>query len=403
MEDIRIDFNFISPKIIFGRGKIKDLGQETTSILKHRNLKKFNVFLVSGKESLKKSGYLAKIENVFAKERIILHLYSEVVKEPATTLINKGKNLVLENQCHLVIGIGGGSVMDTAKAIAGLATNGGIVEEYHAGKQFIKPPLPFILVPTTSGTGSELTNNAVIKDEKLGIKKSIRGLWANTALLDPEITLTLPKKYTAYSGADALVQAIESFVSKSANFISDFFAKEAIKLLGENLPKVVDNLKDIDIREKMMLGSLFDALSFSNGKLGAVHGFAHPIGIKHDIAHGLICGTLLPYVMEYNLEVKSAVKKYAWIADTFYTQNVLPGYGNCPKQIPKDNLGKARWVIAKLRDILNYIEIPMHLNEIGIKESDLENIVQDTSGSSLQNNPRDTDRTSLRTILLNAL
>ncbi|MFW9930800.1 MAG: iron-containing alcohol dehydrogenase family protein [Candidatus Thorarchaeota archaeon] len=403
MNKTSINFDFLSPKIIFGRGKIEQIGKETIRILRARETKNVRVLLVTGKSSLKKSGYLDKINEIMAKNGITSYLYDRVVKEPTTEIVNYGKEFTLENECHLVIGIGGGSVMDTAKAIAGLINNGGIVEDYHAGKKFVKPPLPFILVPTTSGTGSEITNNAVIKDEKLGIKKSIRGLWANTALLDPELTLPLPKTYTAYSGADALVQAIESLVSKSANFISDFFAKEAIKILSMTLPKVVIDLNNIQLREQMMLGSLLDALSFSNGKLGAVHGFAHPIGIKFDIPHGLICGILLPYVMEYNLKVNSVVKKYAWIGDTLSAQKILPSYGICPEQLPKEPFKKAEWAIRKLKDIFLYIGIPLHLNQIGIKESDIDDIVEDTKGSSLDNNPRATTKESLIEILRNAL
>ena len=403
MDANSVKFNFISPRIIFGRGKINESAKEVKSLLKDKDIKSIKVFLVSGKNSLKKSGNLERIDTILGKDGIKLYIYDKVFKEPTTKIVNLGKELAIENKCHLVIGIGGGSVMDTAKAIAGLVSNGGTVEEYHAGREFIKAPLPFILIPTTSGTGSEITNNAVIKDEKLGIKKSIRGLWANTALLDPELTLQLPKDYTAYSGADALVQAIESLVSKSANFISDFFAKEALKILGMNLPKVVYNLNNIALREKMMLGSLFDALSFSNGKLGAVHGFAHPTGVKFDIPHGLICGLLLPYVMEYNLAVDTALKKYAWIAQTFSNQNILNGYGDCPEQIPRNELDKAHWLIKKLKDLFHYIGIPLRLSEIGIKESDLDDIVQDTKGSSLDNNPRDTNKDSLKKILQNAL
>ena len=403
MSNKGVNFTFITPKVIFGRGTINILGNEALSLLKDESDKNIKILIVSGKDSLKTNGYLEHIKKIFENIEIELCVYNEVVKEPTTEIVNNGKEFLLDLDCQLIIGVGGGSVMDTTKAIAGIATNGGNVEDYHAGKEFLKPPLPFILVPTTSGTGSEITNNAVIKDEKKGFKKSIRGLWANTAILDPEITLSLPKKYTAYSGADALVQAIESLVSKSATLISDFFAKEAIKLLGDNLPKVVDDLKNIVLREKMMLGSLFDALSFANGKLGAVHGFAHPIGIKFNLPHGLICGLLLPYIMEYNLGIESALKKYAWIANIFAKQNILKNYGCCPEHLPEDNLEKAKWGIEKLRDILNYINIPLHLREVGIKESDLEDIIQDTKGSSLQNNPRDTNKESLKKILLNAL
>ncbi len=400
-----LEFNFFSPRIIFGKGKIRELGQEVLKISKQTGNNSPKVFLVSGKSSLKKSGYLDKIKNILETENIPLVIYDKAGKEPTTDILNEGKEMAIEKECSIIAGVGGGSVMDTAKGIAGLVTNGGIVEDYHAGKEFLKLSLPFILIPTTSGTGSEITNNAVIKDEKLGIKKSIRGLWASLALLDPEITLSLPKQFTAYPGADALVQAIESFVSKSSNFMSEFFAKKSIKYLGVNLQRVCDNLSNISFRENMMVGSLLGALSFANanGKLGAVHGFAHPIGIKHNIPHGLICGLLLPYVMEYNITIESVVEKYAWIGELFFKQKILVDYGECPNTLPLGKKEKAKWAIKKLKDLFGYVGITLHLEEIGILENDIDDIVKDTTGSSLANNPRDTDKNSLREILLNAL
>ena len=397
------NFNFICPKIIFGKGRIGELSQEIVNTLKPKGIEHPKTFLVSGKSSLKKSGYLEKIRSSLEDLKIDLEIYDKAGKEPTTIILNEGKEIALEQKANVIVGIGGGSVMDTAKGIAGLVTNGGIVEDYHAGKEFLKSPLPFILIPSTSGTGSEVTNNAVIKDENSGVKKSIRGLWASLALLDPKITLSLPKKYTAYAGADALVQAIESLVSKGSNFISVFFAKEAIKLLGPNLPKVYDDLANIDLREKMMLGSLLDGLSFANGKLGAVHGFAHPIGIKYDLPHGLICGLLLPYVMEYNRPLNNVAEKYAWIAELFNKEKILTDYGDCPKLMPTDKKGKAKWIIEKIKDIFQYIGIPLHLSDVGIREEDIDDIVKDTTGSSLANNPRDTDKQTLKEILLNAL
>ncbi len=403
MKFSEIKFNFICPKIIFGKGRIGELSQEIVNTLKPKGIEHLKTFLIIGKNSLKRSGYLEKIRRSLEELKIELEIYDKAGKEPTTTILNEGKEIALEQKANVIVGIGGGSVMDTAKGIAGLVTNGGIVEDYHAGKEFLKSPLPFILIPSTSGTGSEVTNNAVIKDENSGVKKSIRGLWASLALLDPKITLSLPKKYTAYAGADALVQAIESLVSKGSNFISVFFAKEAIKLLGPNLPKVYADLANIDLREKMMLGSLLDGLSFANGKLGAVHGFAHPIGIKYDLPHGLICGLLLPYVMEYNRPLNNVAEKYAWIAELFNKEKILTDYGECPKLMPTDKKGKAKWIIEKIKDIFQYIGIPLHLSDVGIREEDIDDIVKDTTGSSLANNPRDTDKQTLKEILLNAL
>ncbi|MBD3255008.1 MAG: iron-containing alcohol dehydrogenase, partial [Candidatus Lokiarchaeota archaeon] len=368
-----------------------------------RTIREPRIYLVTGKSSLKQSGYLEIIKSNLSEANIFVEVYDKAGKEPTTNILNKGKEEFLEKGCDLIVGVGGGSVMDTAKGIAGLASNGGIVEDYHAGREFINPPVPFILIPTTAGTGSEVTNNAVIKDAEKGIKKSIRGLYATVALLDPEITLSLPKTFTAYPGADALVQAIESLVSKASNYISDLFAKESIKLLGKSLPKVYDDLDNVVLREKMMLGSLLGAISFANGKLGAVHGFAHPIGVKHNVPHGLICGLLLPYVMEYNIALESVVDKYAWIAELFRFQKILTNYGESSSKLPKEKKEKAKWVIQKIKDIFTYIDIPMHLTEIGIEEEHLDAIVIETKGSSLDNNPRDTDKESLKNILLNAL
>ncbi|HEY0088840.1 MAG TPA: iron-containing alcohol dehydrogenase, partial [Candidatus Lokiarchaeia archaeon] len=279
LSTIKFDFNI--PRISFGIGKINDLGRELLNILKPIEIEIPKVLIVSGKESLRKSGHLNAIRINLEKLNIHFEIYDKVNKEPTTSIVNNGRDIFLKEKCNITVGIGGGSALDSAKAIAGLVTNGGTIEDYHAGKEFIKAPIPFILCPTTSGTGSEVSNNAVIIDEKKGIKQSVRGLWTNLALLDPELTLFLPKSLTAQTSADAPVQAIESLVSKGSNFISDLFAKESIKLLGENLPKVYDDLNNIELRENMMLGSLLDGISFANGKLGAVHGFAHPIGVKY--------------------------------------------------------------------------------------------------------------------------
>ena len=398
-----IKFNFITPRIIFGSGKINELGKEVHALLNAQKIEKARSLLVTGESSLKKTGNLNKIEKILTETKISIEKYQKAIKEPDTQIINQGTQIAIEKNCNIIIGIGGGSVMDTAKAIAGLITNGGMVENYLAGQEFFQPPLPFILIPTTSGTGSEITNNSVIKNQKTGLKKSIRGLWANLALLDPELTLSLPKNYTAYSGADALVQAIESLVSKSKNFISDYFARKAIELLGKNLPLVNDDLFNINLREKMMLGSLMGAISFANGKLGAVHGFAHPIGIQHDIAHGLICGLLLPHIMRYNVELESVRKDYAWIGKLFHDQKILLDHGDCPKLFPEDLKSQAIWAILKLEDIFQYIGIPHHLSEVGILEKHLNEIVRDTTGSSLANNPRDTNKETLLQILKNAL
>ena len=407
MENLNF-FNFLfrSPRIIFGRGKISILGEQARILHGKDKNKKLNAFLVTGKSSLKKSGNLNRILNNLDKANVPVFIYDEIEGEPTTLVINRGKELAIQNKIDVVIGIGGGSVIDSAKGISGLVTNGGIVQDYHAGKRsFDKPGLPFIVAPTTSGTGSEVSNNAVIIDPVRQIKQSIRGdkMMAHIVILDPELVLSCPKKYTAFSGADALVQSIEAFVSKSSNYLSDIFAIESIKLLLPSLPKVVNGLLNIELREKMMLGSFLDGLAFATSKLGAVHGFAHPIGVKHKINHGLICGLLLPYVMKYNAELVYVQKKYAYIADIAVQSNIATEINLKIRDCPDSINDKALWIIELIKKIFEHCEIPLHLKDIGITEEDIDDIVKDTKGSSLNNNPRDTDKQSLKQILLNAL
>lgn len=400
------DFLFRSPRIIFGRGKISLLGEQSRYICEKDIKKELNAFLVTGKSSLKKSGNLEKILKNLNEANISVFIYDEIEGEPTTTVINYGKKLVIEQKSNIIIGIGGGSVMDSAKCISGLVTNDGIVEDYHVGRRsFDKAGLPLILAPTTSGTGSEVTNNGVVIDPTRGIKQSIRGdkMMAHVVILDPELVLSCPKKYTTFSGADALVQSIEAFVSKASNYLSDFFAIESIKLLLPSLPKVVNDLLNIELREKMMLGSFIDGLAFATSKLGAVHGFAHPIGVKHNINHGLVCGLLLPYVMDYNVELEHVQKKYAYIADIAVQSNIINEVDLKIKDCPDRIKDKAVWTIELIRKIFKHCEIPLHLKEIGITEDCIDDIVKDTKGSSLNNNPRDTDKESLKQILLNAL
>ncbi len=407
MENLNF-FNFLfrSPRIIFGRGKISILGEQARILYGKDKNKKINAFLVTGKSSLKKSGNLEKILKNLNEAKISVYVYNEIEGEPTTLVINRGKELAIENKTDVVIGIGGGSVIDSAKGISGLVTNGGIVQDYHAGKRsFDKPGLPFIVAPTTSGTGSEVSNNAVIIDPARGIKQSIRGdkMMAHIVILDPELVLSCPKKYTAFSGADALVQSIEAFVSKASNYLSDIFAIESIKLLLPSFPKLVNDLLNIELREKMMLGSFLDGLAFATSKLGAVHGFAHPIGVKHNINHGLICGLLLPYVMKYNTELEHVQKKYAYIADIAVQSNIATEINLKIRDCPDSIKNKDIWTIELIKKIFEHCEIPLHLKEIGITQKDIDDIVKDTKGSSLNNNPRDTDKESLKQILLNAL
>lgn len=293
----KFEFQFRTPKIIFGRDSL----EKVPDLCRQYGAKGFLITGISFKKNTEKFNQLI---DRFEELRIQISVKIRRGGEPTLSEVDSLVESAVIDNIDWILGIGGGSSLDLAKAVSGLATNKGSAEEYQKGKILLKQALPFIAAPTTSGTGSEITNNSVLIDRKKNIKKSIRGdsMLAKVAVYDPILTISVPPDITANTGCDALTQAIESYVSQSCNILSDFFAEKSIQFIIENIENAYKNGKDIITREKMLYGSMLSAISFSNSKLGAVHGFAHPIGALHNIPHGKICGLLLPYVMKFNLE-----------------------------------------------------------------------------------------------------
>ncbi len=381
-----ISFSFSETNVIFKRGCIKELPD---LILKLKNIDDDpRTALFIGGGSLERTGQLQKIRKSLSDKGIDSYIYSCGSEEAQVEIVNTGVKFCIEHNIKVIVGIGGGSVMDTAKAVSGIVTNGGTMEEYHDGKQFVEHGLPLILIPTTSGTGSEASNNAVILDKKRKIKKSIRGsqIQAIHALLDPELVLTCPPTITAYSGGDAFVQAIEAYFSKFSHELSDMYALKAIQLIADNLPLAFENGMNIEARSAVHLGSYLAGVAFSNAKLGAIHGFAHPIGVLFDVPHGLICSLLLPYVLEFNRPVREV--KYKKLEEIM--KHAKPNY-------------KGKNLNEMIFDLLDKLKIPKRLSELGIRESDFDAIVKDTKGGSLDANPRPTTPELLKQILKSAL
>lgn len=297
-----------------------------------------------------------------------------------------------------VLAIGGGSVLDAGKAAAALATNGGGAARYQEGPVLSVPGIPFVAVPTTAGTGSEVTSNAVLINPARGVKLSIRGpgMLARKAILDPVLTASAGKRVTAHAGMDALVQAIESLVSVASNPLTDMLALEAIRHIWHALPRAFEDGSDLDARERVLHGSLLSALSFANGKLGAVHGFAHPIGARLGLPHGLACGVLLPHVMRFNLDggITDVTRKYAM------TCRIMDGDIACDDI---DDILLATRAIEHVVALQARLGIPARLGDTGMTVGDIDPVVQDTKGSSLDANPRSTTKESLAGILRGAL
>jgi len=227
--------------------------------------------------------------------------------EPTVEMITVGVEKAREIQCNMVVSIGGGSVVDTGKAIAALVNNHGNLIDYleviGQGKKFEALPVPFIAVPTTAGTGAEVTKNAVIASPEHGVKVSLRhpAMLPRCAVIDPELAVTLPAPVTAATGLDALTQCIEALVSIKATPLTDGFCREGIQRAARSLKTTCTDGTNLPAREDMALAALLSGLALANAGLGAVHGFAGPIGGRCGAPHGAVCARLLPHVMQTNI------------------------------------------------------------------------------------------------------
>jgi alcohol dehydrogenase class IV len=320
-------------------------------------------------------------------------LFAELEGEPTLALVEDGIRLCRQAGCDVVVGLGGGSPMDAAKAVAGLVRQPGSVADYHRGWPLEAPALPLITIPTTAGSGAEVTRNAVLSDPGRRVKASIRGpdWYARIALIDPLLTAPVPAEVTAASGGDALCQAIEAFVSIGASPATDALAGEAVRLVGRSLVPAFRDGAELAARSDMLYGSLLAGMALVNARLGAVHGMAHPLGLRFDIPHGTVCGLLLPHVMAYNLPW--AEEKYAQVARWL---GVEPA-GQSEAEL-------ARRSVEAVQQRLEQIDLPLRLRHFGVTETDLPIIVEESLPSgSLKHNPRPLDAADVSAILSAAL
>jgi alcohol dehydrogenase class IV len=275
-------------RILFGAGMARDLNSCAAG-LGSRPL------LVTGSSPDRARSLLAKCAT-FA-----------VSGEPTVDLIRQGVASARDRECDVVVAVGGGSALDAGKAIAALLANSGdpldYLEVIGRGQPLPKPPVPFLALPTTAGTGSEVTRNAVLGSPEHRVKASLRSasMLPRVALIDPELTLTLPPPVTAASGLDALTQLIEPYVSMRANPMTDLFCVDGIRRAAVALPRAWENGGDREARTEMAWAALLGGLALANAGLGAVHGFAAPVGGMFPAPHGAICAALLPHAMEMNV------------------------------------------------------------------------------------------------------
>ena len=358
-------------KIVFGNGSFSGLAGHLAELKVKRPL-----VVLDG--NLAGTGFGGKIAGLMEKAKIDFTLYDKAAPEPPIELADEGTKLAQKKKCDGVVGIGGGSAMDLAKAISVLAANRGKAEDYLGLNRVPGPGLPKIMVPTTAGTGSEVTFTAVFIRKKLKKKEGMNSpyLYPELALLDPELTLTLPPHPTAATGIDALCHAIESYTSINASPMSELMSLEAIRLISDNLRTAVHDGTNIEAREAMLLGSLYAGLGLANAGVTAVHSLSYPLGGKYGISHGLANTIMLPRVMAFNLP--GAREKFVDIAEIM---------GEIIDDLP---IREAAYLaVEAVEDLIEDCGIFTTLEELEIPEADFPELakVAMTVARPLANNP----------------
>lgn len=378
---------FQSPnKVFFGINSSEKVGKEATALGTKRTL-------VVTDQGVIKAGLLDGVKKSLESEGISVSVFDGVEPDPGTRIANECGKAAISGNADLIVGIGGGSSIDVAKGGALLATNEGNIVDYLGVDKVPRQCLPTILIPTTSGTGSEVTRVLVVTDEEDRTKQVVFSdyLFARVAIIDPALTLSMPAIVTADTGIDALVHAIESYVCKESGPFSDMLALQAITLIAENLPRAFCKGSDLDARNKMALASCMAGLAFTSSGLGAVHALSYPLDSEFGISHGRSQGAILPYIIEFNRS--GDIGKYAEIAKAMGEKiNQISGFEATEK------------LIGSIWRLLNVLGISTRLQDYGITDKDIDTLV---AGAMKQSrlfgpNPRDIVEDDVRNIYIRA-
>jgi alcohol dehydrogenase class IV len=373
--------------MVIGPGCVAQLADETKRIGAKKALVVTDPGLVT-------TGIVARVEESLLSAGLVVDRFDSVESDPRYEIATQAAESAQSSEAEVIIGIGGGSPLDIAKAASVLATNEGSVNSFFGIDLLKKPGLPTILVPTTAGTGSEVTPIAILSDETEKLKKGIVSpfLFPRTAILDPELTLGLPPGVTAATGMDALIHAVEAYTSKNASNLTDMAAVEAMSLIAHNIRKAFADGSNIEARSNMLEGSMLAGMAFANAGVTAVHAFAYPIGAEFHIPHGIANSIMLIPVMEFNMLANFS--KFADMAEILG--------GDTEGLTDREAAFEA---IEVLRDLSEDLQIPTALSGYGIKESDIPGLAAGVMKVTrlLANNPRQLTLSDAEAIYLKAL
>lgn len=367
--DADLSFNYVSPtRVIFGSGSIDELSMEVSALGKR-------AFLVTD-PGLMETGLADQVKDGLG--RLLVGVYADVPQDSGMDVVDRGAASALAAGADVLVSLGGGSVIDTAKGMCIVMTEGGSLRDFQGMQMLTRPQTPHVVIPTTAGTGSEVTAGAVVLDTEQGQKIIIFEHFniPRVAILDPHMTENLPPELTASTGMDAMTHAVEGYVAQARNPISDAAALHAIRLIVKYLPLAVENGGDLVARGQMQIAALIAGWAFSNAMLGLVHAMAHSLGAVRRIPHGLANGILLPHVMRYNSEEVPQL-----MADIGAAMGIAVH--------DMDAFTAAQAAVDKMEVFTGSVGLNQRLRDLGVTEEDLDACARlSMSDGSIIYNPR---------------
>lgn len=379
-------FNFSVPQdIIAGPGSISKLGETAVKLGGRRAL------IISGPR-LNKMGLVDKCRDALQDAGIASAAFTETEGNPSVETVDKAAELFRESGADFIVAFGGGSPMDVAKAVAVVAKYGGSITEYEGGGKVPGPVIPQIAIPTTAGTGSEVTAFSVITDHSRNYKLTVFSyeLIPAYAILDPELITTAPASVAAACGMDAFIHACESYMSTASSPFTEMMSEKAMELIGGSIRAYVANRGDLEAAENMLVGSMFAGIAFSWARLGNVHAMSHPVSAYFDVPHGVANAILLPTILEYNMLADKG--KYLKIYN--YISRVRSGADRFLPQM----------LVDEIKALNASLGIPDGLAAVGVREDKIEAMADDAMKSgNIQVNPRSSGKMDIVSLYRKAM
>jgi alcohol dehydrogenase class IV len=377
---------FHAPEIVFGPGSLAEAGFAAERLGAHRP------FVVTD-PGLMATGWVDELLGHLSERGLVPTLWHEVTPNPKDHEVAAGFQKYAESGCDVIVAIGGGSCIDAGKGVAVLSGNGGSILDYAGVDQFANPIPPLLMIPSTAGTGADVSQFCVITDTVQSIKATLigRALVPDISITDPRLLATMPTWLAAATGLDALTHGIEAFVSLGHNSLTDGHALNAVRLVAGNLCRSVSRPNEPELQQRMAQASLEAGLAFTNAILGATHAMSHQVGGLLDAPHGVVNGVLLPHVIRYNA---------ATAPDRFIPLALAAGLN--VQGMPAREA--AHMLADYVRSLADEVGIPRGLRHLGVGEEDIGHLAMSTLGDAcLSTNPRSADRRDVEALFLAAL